>query len=110
MSDEEDDADQHDPAVLALLQAAAREGRIELATAERVEQYETEVDAVLAALEVRARLVTDETRVGHFFGQLTEPELRARLELASNRLGLHVQRMDYLWEVAERLRARDHRA
>jgi hypothetical protein len=87
-------------------QAAARrlaDGTMKLSAAaeDRIEQYRSEVDEVLLAIEelsgVRDIWVSDKSRLGDF-------GIAAKLDLLDQRFGVTAARDTLVWEFAERVR------
>lgn len=86
---------------VATIRQAAAEGRIELASTVLVETLELYVERVLTALGHPEALVTDLSTIGDF--GLDDDERSA----ASATLGVALSDADYIYEVAQRLRAQE---
>lgn len=78
--------------------------RIELASQSKIDQFQEYVDAVLEALGHPEALVTDESKIWDFY-----PFKEGRedsLKKLSDKLGFQITTKDYIWEIAEQLRAK----
>lgn len=84
---------------VATIRQATEDGRIEIASTVLVDALESYVELVLTALGHPEALVTDLSTVGDFC--LEDDERSA----ASARLGVVLSDADYIYEVAQRLRA-----
>ena len=88
-----------DEATAARIRRAAREGRVELASQDKIEKYRHEVDRILSDIGFATALVTDESRFSDF---PLNSEDYAKL---STRYGVEVNRRDGIAAIAERLAA-----
>jgi len=84
---------------VATIRQVAADGRIELASTVLVETLESYIEGILTAFGHPEALVTDLSTIGDF--GLEDDERSA----ASSRLGVTLSDADYIYEVAQRLRA-----